>query len=327
MSESRYYRYVRGIVPGVPPYDYKDKGVDLNYLVSYMLARTQQMFRWSGLPDTIPARSLELYLQYAGDCCIARVNGDLYALTGGMGGEPDPYYMPTLYTVANPALGFSASLRIHEDCEVISNDSLYLGLLPMLRRYCTLMVEADASMRIALINSRMLNLITAGDDRTKASAEEFLRRLEGGDLSVIGEGRILEGISSGLKSLPVAGVGSERLSDLIEATQYLKASLWNELGLDANYNMKRESINSGESQMNRDALLPLVDDMLSCRRRGAEAVNRMFGTEISVELASSWEDNQEELDAEQDALETESGEDPAEEQREEEDDGSPSETE
>lgn len=33
MSESRYYRYVRGIVPGVPPYDYKDKQVDLNYQI------------------------------------------------------------------------------------------------------------------------------------------------------------------------------------------------------------------------------------------------------------------------------------------------------
>ena len=60
--------------------------------------------------------------------------------------------------------------------------------------------------------------------------------------------------------------------------------------------MKRESINSGESQLNNDMLLPLIDDMLKQRQEGAEKVNDMFGTSITVELASSWEDNQEEID-------------------------------
>jgi len=84
--------------------------------------------------------------------------------------------------------------------------------------------------------------------------------------------------------------------------QYTKASWFNELGLNANYNMKRESINSDESQLNDDALLPLVDDMLNCRRLAAEKVNAMFGTSISVDFASSWQDNQQEIDAEQAAI-------------------------
>ena len=85
-------------------------------------------------------------------------------------------------------------------------------------------------------------------------------------------------------------------NNLIELEQYLKASWYNELGLNANYNMKRESINSGESQLNNDMLIPLVDDMLKRRKEGAEKVNNMFGTNITVELASAWEDNQEEID-------------------------------
>lgn len=48
--------------------------------------------------------------------------------------------------------------------------------------------------------------------------------------------------------------------------------------------MKRESLNSEESQMNFDALLPFVDDMLDERERAVELINEYFGTNISVHL-------------------------------------------
>ena len=62
--------------------------------------------------------------------------------------------------------------------------------------------------------------------------------------------------------------------------------------------MKRESINAGESQLNNDALLPLVDDMLKVRQDAIEKVNAMYGTDIKITLASSWEDNQIEIEQE-----------------------------
>ena len=40
--------------------------------------------------------------------------------------------------------------------------------------------------------------------------------------------------------------------------------------------------------------------MLRCRQAGADEINRLYGTEISVSFASSWEDNQIELENEQD---------------------------
>ena len=66
--------------------------------------------------------------------------------------------------------------------------------------------------------------------------------------------------------------------------------------------MKRESINSGESQLNNDALSPLIDDMLKQRQEGAEKVNAMFGTNISVEFNSAWKDNEIEIEKELDAI-------------------------
>ena len=64
--------------------------------------------------------------------------------------------------------------------------------------------------------------------------------------------------------------------------------MYNELGLNANYNMKRERLNLGEVSMNVDVLLPYVDNMLRERQNAVEKINKMFNTEISVKLASSW---------------------------------------
>ena len=61
-----------------------------------------------------------------------------------------------------------------------------------------------------------------------------------------------------------------------------------DLGLNANYNMKRERLNTQEVSMNVDALMPFVDSMLTERVEGVKRVNEMFGTDITVTLGSSW---------------------------------------
>ena len=157
-----------GIWSYAGPYDFADKSCAVNKHIGYMLNRTQSMFEWSRLPDTIPVRILELYLQINGHCAWYEHEGNLYVFTGGLGGEPDVYYMPTVYTIANPALNLSKNLVIGEDCVVMSDDSLYMGLMPLFSRYATLQTENELSMRLAIINTRLTDLISAKDDRTKA---------------------------------------------------------------------------------------------------------------------------------------------------------------
>ena len=81
------------------------------------------------------------------------------------------------------------------------------------------------------------------------------------------------------------------LTQFIELHQYLKGSFYNEIGLNANFNMKREALGDGESSLNEDSLLPLCDEMLRCRQEDIKKVNEMFGTDITVEFDSSWAQN------------------------------------
>lgn len=323
MSLRSYQHFIEKILPSCTPYDFKNKDLCVDTHILYMLNRLQSMFKWEGLPESIPQRSLELYLMIGGHCCFAKWDDTLYVFQGGLGGEPDPYYMPTIYTVSNPALKMSNMFKIGIDCVVVPNDSMYAGLIPLCSRYATLLTENDLSIRIASINSRIPSLIGSPDDRTTKSAEKYLSDIEKGELGIIAENAFLDGI----RTQPYGSTSnSNLLTNLIELEQYLRASWFNDLGLNANYNMKRESLNSSESQLNNDALLPLVDDMLNQRRIACEKINAMFGTNISVDLASSWEDNQEELDAEQDALETESEPAPEQEPEPETDGGEENET-
>ena len=290
-KELKYFnRFLDGILPGFDGDPEKKDRVRSDHIL-YMLDRTHQMFKWTGLPDSIPERIPELFLQLNGHVCFTEVNGDLYILTGGLGGEPDPYYMPTLYIVANPALNFSRSLKIGEECIVMPNDTMYRGLLPLFSRYAAALTETELSIYIASINSRISEIISASDDDTKESAEIYLENIKDGKLGVIGEQAFFDGVKVHGNSGTVHTV----IEDLIELEQYQKASWYNELGLNANYNMKREAINADESQLNRDALLPLVDDMLKIRQDKIKDVNLKYGTDIKIELASAWKDKEQEI--------------------------------
>lgn len=266
-------------------YNYRDKKTSLLDYISYMLSRTQRIFKYNGLPDTIPQRMLEMQLQLYGFSCIGEYAGELYAFRGGLGGEPDVYYKPTICTVANPALKMSKTFHIDKDCVIMRNDSYLQGMLPMFRKYATAMVENDISFDILSKNARVSALITAPDDTTKKAGEKYLDDISEGKVGVLASNEFLDGV----KVQPLASVNQRSMTELIEYMQYIKASWYNEIGLNANYNMKRESLTTTEAQMNFDALIPLVDDMLESRRETLEKVNKMFGLNISVELSSSWE--------------------------------------
>ena len=252
--------------------------------ISYMLSRTNAMFHYNNLPDTIPEKMLELYLQTYGSCIITKVNEELYAFVGGLGGEPDAYYRPTLYTVSNPALNFSKNIEIGKEGVFCLNDTLIQGLMPIFEVYGNMLAENMVSMRSALINSRMTSLISAMNDASKASAELYVQRLVDGELSIV----LDKGLEESISVNPLRNSNDNTLTSLIEHQQYLRASEWNAIGINANYNMKRESITSSESDLNNESLFPLVDEMLDCRLKFIKEVNELFGTNIEVDLSSVW---------------------------------------
>lgn len=266
-------------------YNYQDKERNVNNYVKYMVNRSLAMFEYHGLPDTIPCDELEKMLQCGGLAVWYKYNEDLYVFNASLGGEGDVYNRPTKAIISNPYLKLNKECTIDEDCVLMLNDSLAMGLIPMYQKYCTIINETDITMILATVNKRIQMLLSANDDNTVASAKQFIKDIENGKLGVIAESKLFDS----LKTNAVATSSQNNLQEVWELQQYLKANMYNEIGLNANWNNKREKLNSSEVEMNTDNLYPLVDNMLDSRRKALEKVNEMFGTSIEIEFNSSWD--------------------------------------
>lgn len=263
-----------------------DKDYMVKNAILQMLNKTTKIFKYNNLPETTIAKDIETQLQVGGYNIWSVVNDNLYTFTGGLGGEPNPYYFPTIATVANPALKYTRNLKIDSECVVMLNDHYYQGLMPLFSKYGNLLIEAEISLKYAIINARVPALIEADNDNTYKSAEEFFKKVvEGKDYGVISSKEFFDGIRSH------DFYKQAYIKDLIESIQYIKGSWFNEVGLNAAFNMKREAINEAEATLNEDILYPTIDTMLECRQIGLEKINKMYGTNITVELDSVWLQN------------------------------------
>lgn len=290
-------------------YDLKDKKQNTKDMVEYQLDRTLSMFKWKNLPKTIPGRSLELYLQTNGFVLLTKHNDEYCIYYGGLGGEPDYLYRPTIATIANPAQRFDAQLKIAwevdedtpEDAAVICiNDPLLKGLLPIHQKYASQLAENELTLWLTDILTRMPWLLSAQDDKTKKSAELLLSNIFEGKLGVVTDSAFLDGI----KEHVLNNSNHQSLAALMQLHQYYKASWFNEVGLNAMQNQfKKEAISDSEQQMNTDTLTPLIDIMLANREDFCERVNQLYGLDISVELNSAWKDNEIEEEASIEAVE------------------------
>ena len=245
------------------------------------------MFDYEGLPKTLPKRFVELILQTWGYIILKQVDGEWYGFYGGLGGVPDAYYQPTIATVSNPYLKYSATLEIDKDCIVIRNDALRMGLLPLIERYAYLQAETDISFKFMAVNTRVGWIINTKNDSQKDSAEEFLNNIEKGEkLGVIH--------SKDFDPDEDLNVYNQQLTPnliqhLIELKQYNEGTFLQEIGIQSAFNMKREAINEAEAALSTDILFPMIDELLEEREDGWKRFNEFSGEHVKVKLSSVWE--------------------------------------
>jgi hypothetical protein len=275
----------------------KDKDARTKEQVIYMLNRLAKVFEIGGGASTTPMWKINQDAMFGIPHFPIVHEGKLYIIPFTYGGKPDANYIPTQGVYANAALGISGTFEL-KDTPVLKNDTNNFGIVPMLERYASQIAEAELSLQIANVNSRLVALMSAGSDNDAKAATEVLRSVERGDLMAMVSRNFLQSMN-----VQPYSQGTSAITDLIELIQYLKASEFNELGLDANYNMKRESLNSTEAQMNTDALLPLIEDMYAQRKEFFDKLNadeRYSGLmdlgPITLDWGSAWKINREEIE-------------------------------
>lgn len=283
-------------------YDFTAIEANVKAYIEYMLDRCQSMFKWHNLPDTIDERTLERRLQENGFVIFMNIDeseilpfeevkqeGGVYAMSGNFGGVLDFNGNPQYTIVAHPLLKNTRKDYINKDCVLCRNDAKMLGFIPMFSRYARAIVENDLSLFRADQQTRATALLSVNDNKGLESARKYIESIKKGDLGfVMQESKAMPSI----KTQPYFSDAGGQITNLIELEQFLKGSWFNEVGINANFNMKRETILESENDLNSEAIQPLVDQMLHERERACEKINEMFGLNVSVELHSAWNKEQ-----------------------------------
>lgn len=211
-------------------------------------------------------------------------------LNGVLGGKRNEFYRPTEIIVDNPVLG---DIRAVNDKEgkmiyLTPHDRLHTppvgfgGLSDLIGSTAQLLADNTASINIAQINGRVLAVYSAGNQQEATAAEIILKEMYKGQPYKVVSG---QNILSKFDVNPIASsVTSSMLKELVELRQYILAQFWNAIGIDANFNMKRERLVSAEVEANATSLKVPISTILSELNSGFDVCNEIFGTDIHARL-------------------------------------------
>lgn len=249
---------------------------------------------WENLPPSFDETFLNTELIENGIIGIIKENDTLYTVRGNWGGEPNEYYKPSQFIYANPVLG-SGSPTIGENVAVIhlttedANPFTLTGGLSMLID-STAMLLADniLSLNVAQKNTRAMLIADADNEQTRNSAEQVLKSLYNGEPYKV----VLKKMTDSFTVNPLSTVRTaDAMKQLIENHQYILSQFMQELGINSNYNMKRERLISSEVALNAECLDTLIDDIEENVNRGVDMCNSMFGTNIKFRVHRYGEEN------------------------------------
>lgn len=249
----------------------------------------------NGIPEKVNPDFVMSQLLLVGRIAVFKHNGDITMLNCNVGGEVDRYYVPQRVLIANPVIG-SKDMQRDEDAVVIHLTPMDIlqeypkaspyfafegGIYSLIAMCANLLADNISSINTAQINTRVHAVFTAEDESASKSAEEVLRRIYSGKPYSVVTSEMLKKFT--VNPLSNSAV-SKDLVELLEVCQYINAMFWNALGIDCNYNMKRERLITAEVDKNLMSLKVSIETILETLNADFEKCNSILGTSLSAEL-------------------------------------------
>ncbi len=246
------------------------------------------MFEWKNLPDTVDERFLEMCLFQDGQCVYFRdeVLGDL-ALQVAIGGQMNVYRIPTMRR-AYAVNGYQKQLT-DKDSVIIFNNYLH----------------TNNKLDVEMFSKRLYNLDRAIDVNANAQKTPYIVQCEEGQrltfknlyMQVDGNEPIIYGTKGlDLNALKVLRTDAPYVADKLYT---LKTQIWNEaltyLGISNTNTVKKERLISDEVMRSMGGVIASRYSRLEMRRKAADEINRMFGTNIEVNFRADYREMDDEL--------------------------------
>lgn len=270
-------------------YDVSDVKANYKYWFYKLLALTIPAFTYEGLPDSLPAREIELQLQLTNHCVTFMKDGKILTAETSVF-YPDVYYQPTKFTYANPVIGGRTGNLDDADVNIIWNNCLKdtiggltvdSSLLTFIMHYARQLADLSATINIYTVNSRLTNFPIAKNDSVRASIKKFFDALALGQREIISDEDVI------LNSFAVEETGAKRtpdtLKDFIQCKDNILEQFFRDLGIKFRQN-KRAQMTEEEVESDDQVLLISLDDMLESRREGIKRFNDKYNLNVTVDI-------------------------------------------
>ena len=249
------------------------------YWIEQLFERIMRLFVWENTDDVEP-KEIEERLLLQGHCGITKILGEkeLTAMFGNFYGvskyvDDKPYYM-----VRCPL--YSGSRTIGKDIVVIRNNSLKNSTYSLVHHYATLLAHNEVTLVDTLINVRDGGGIPiATTEKQKQSIIAYQSKVFNGQYGVVTD----------IGNLGLQYIGSDRkthqnIMDIVTTREKILKSFYSDIGVRGAFEKRSNSVEA-EVEADTSLLLLNLSDMLDSRKKGAEEVNKLFGTNWNVHIA------------------------------------------
>lgn len=270
-------------------YDVADVAGGYDYWFYKLLNYCLGIYRYTGLPESLPGREILVNLIMTGHSVIFQERGNLVT-TKTVLFDFDLYYRPTKATFGNVKI-FSRTLNLGEDAEVVylnriqgnilTNQAVDSGLKTFILRYARQLADLESTANIYAVNMRATSYPVASDDIVKEQVENFYNKLVLGERAVITDNMIIECF----RNLEIAkSPMNDTLNDILIARDKVLANFFQDIGIKYRQEQKKAQLTEDEVEADEQILVIDVEQMREVQQEGFDRVNALFGTDIRVEI-------------------------------------------
>lgn len=241
------------------------------------------MFEWQGLPETVDPRYLELHLFQNGSMVYFRdeVMGDL-CLDCIANGQFDVYGNPISRRAYSSYNQYQKTLN-ESDSVIIWNNYLRQPSVLDVKMFAKRLYNLDRIIDVNA-NAQKTPVLVQGTEKQRLTLVNLYKEFDGNAPFIFGDKNL------DLNSLRAISTNAPYVADKL---YQLKTQIWNEaltyLGISNLNIQKKERMITDEVQRNQGGTIASRYSRLEARREAVDKINRMFGTDISVDYREDFQ--------------------------------------
>lgn len=252
-----------------------------------LFERIMRLFIWDGT-GSVPVKEIEQRLHLQGHCAISTLpkETELTAFFGNFYGVSKYMDERPYYNVRCPI--YAGQRTVGRTCAVIDNNSLRNPTIELVHHYAILLGHTEVTYIDTMVNARDSGGIpVASNEKQKQSIIDYQGKIFNGQYGVVAD----------MGALGVNYAGTDRrtnqgITDIWAVRNRILKDFYADIGIRATFD-KRSNTVEAEIIADTSMLLLNISDMLNSREKGAEAVNKLYGTNWTVKLSDEIKYNEE----------------------------------